>query len=163
MYGSNTKVHYGPYIKKLSIEKDIDESEAENEIRDILGIPRINEGWVSETELLNIVRRILPDNEVVHQATPKWLGRQRLDIFVPELQLAIEYQGLQHYQPVKYFGVEDGFNKTRERDALKTNLCTANDITLVTFRYDEQITTDLVRARLREPMVKFVKFPQTPL
>lgn len=163
MYGSNTKVHYGPYIKKLSIEKDIDEAEAENEIRDILGIPRINEGWVSETELLNIVRRILPDNEVIHQASPKWLGRQRLDIFIPELLLAIEYQGLQHYQPVTYFGGEDGFNKTKERDTLKAKLCTANDVVLVTFRYDEQITTDLVSTRLRESMGKFVKSPQTRL
>ena len=85
MYGSNVQVHYGPYIKRTAIEKNIDEREAENEIRDLLGIPHIGEGWVSERELLNIVKGIFPENEVVHQASPEWLGRQRLDIFIPEL------------------------------------------------------------------------------
>jgi len=37
MYGSKVKVHYGPYIKRIAVEKNIEEHEAENEIRDILG------------------------------------------------------------------------------------------------------------------------------
>jgi len=149
MYGSNVKVHYGPYIKKIAVEKDIDEREAENEIRDILGIPHIGEGWVSERELLNMVKDIFQGNEVVHQASPEWLGRQRLDIFVPDLRLAVEYQGHQHYEPVAFFGGEDGFRQTQERDRIKLKLCSENGIDLVFFRYDEVITRDLVESRIR--------------
>ena len=148
MYGSKVKVHYGPYIKRIAVEKDIDEREAENEIRDILGIPHIGEGWVSERELLNIVKGIFTKNEVIHQASPEWLGRQRLDVFIPELRLAIEYQGCQHYEPVPYFGGEDGFRQTQERDRLKAKLCSENGIMLVFFRYDEIITKELVETRI---------------
>ncbi|NIM04544.1 MAG: hypothetical protein GTN65_02750, partial [Armatimonadetes bacterium] len=92
----------------------ISRREAENEIRNVLGIPGIGEGWISEVELLNMVREILPEEEVVHQASPEWLGSQRLDIFIPSLRIAIEYQGRQHYEPVPFFGGDEGFRKTRE-------------------------------------------------
>ena len=153
MYGSNVKVHYGPYIRRTAVDKNIDEHEAENEIRDLLGIPHISEGWVSERELLNIVRDIFPENEVVHQASPEWLGRQRLDIFIPEFRLAIEYQGRQHYEPVPFFGGEDGFQQTQERDKLKTRLCSENGIIMVYFRYNESITHDLVESRIKKALL----------
>lgn len=152
MYGSKVKVHYGPYIKKIAVEKDIDEREAENEIRDILGIPHIGEGWVSERELLNMVKGIFPKNEIVHQASTEWLGRQRLDIFVPELRLAIEYQGRQHYDPVPFFGGEDGFQQTQERDKLKARLCSENGVTMVYFRYDEILTKEFVETRIKRTL-----------
>jgi len=148
MYGSKVKVHYGPYIKRIAVEKNIDEREAENEIRDILGIPHIGEGWVSERELLNMVKGVFPRDEVVHQASPEWLGRQRLDVFVPELRLAIEYQGRQHYEPVPFFGGEDAFPQTQRRDRLKERLCSENGVTVVFFRYDEIITRELVETRI---------------
>jgi hypothetical protein len=152
MYGSNVKVHYGPYIKRTAIEKNIDEREAENEIRDLLGIPHISEGWISEVELLNMVKGVLFNKEVVHQASPEWLGRQRLDVFVPELKLAIEYQGQQHYKPVPLFGGEEGFLRTLERDKLKAKLCAESGISLIFFRYDETITKALVETRIEKAL-----------
>ena len=152
MYGSNVNVHYGPYIKRTAIEKNIDEREAENEIRDLLGIPHIGEGWVSERELLNIVKDIFPENEVVHQASPEWLGRQRLDIFIPELRLAIEYQGQQHYKPVSLFGGEEGFKQTQERDKLKSKLCAENGVILIYLRYDESITRKLIETCIKKAL-----------
>ncbi len=113
MYGSKVKVHYGPYIMRVATEKNISQYDAENEIRDILGIPRINEGWSSEVELLNIIRNIFKDEEVVHQSSPDWLGRQRFDIFIPTQKIAIEYQGREHYEPVQYFGGEEAFKKRK--------------------------------------------------
>jgi len=149
MYGSDVMVHYGPYIKRTAIEKNIDQREAENEIRDMLGIPHVGEGWVSERELLNMVKDIFSEYEIAHQASPEWLGRQRLDILIPELRLAIEYQGRQHYQPVPFFGGEDGFQQTRERDRSKAKLCSENAVTMVFFRYDEILTRELVETRIR--------------
>jgi hypothetical protein len=139
---------------RTAIEKDIDKREAENEIREILGIPHISEGWISEVELLNIVRDIFPDKQVLHQASPEWLNRQRLDIFIPELNLAIEYQGQQHYKPVPLFGGEKGFLQTQEHDTLKTKLCAENDTKLIYFRYDEQINRKLVETRLKKHLLE---------
>lgn len=152
MYGSTVKVHYGPYIRKLAVERNIEESEAENAIRDVLGIPHIGEGWVSERELLYMVKGIFPKNDIIHQASPEWLGRQRLDVFVPELRLGIEYHGRQHYDAIPFFGGGEGLQKTRERDELKARLCSENCVTLVIFRYDETLTIEFVKARIERAL-----------
>jgi len=152
MYGSKVMVHYGPYIMRTAIEKDIDKHEAENEIRESLGIPRISEGWISEIELLNMAKALFSNKEVIHQASPEWLGRQRLDIFIPELKLATEYQGQQHYKPISLFGGEEGFLQTQKRDKLKSKLCAENGISLVFFQYDETITRKLVETRIKRAL-----------
>ena len=158
MYGSNTKVHYGPYIKRTAIENNIDEREAENKVRDLLGIPRINEGWISEVELLNIVKEVLSNKEIIHQASPEWLGKQRFDIFIPELKIAIEYQGQQHYKSIPLFGGEEGFLKTLERDKLKAKLCAENGVRLIYFRYDENINRSLVETRIKKLLTENTTF-----
>jgi len=127
---------------------------SENKYREMIGIPRIGEGWVSEVELLNLVRDILPGEEVVHQASPEWLGLQRLDILVPKRKLAIEYQGRQHYEPVAFFGGEEGFLRTQERDRRKAQLCDENGVTLIYFRYDEPISREIVEARMQKILTR---------
>ena len=149
-YGSNILVHYGPYISKMAIDNKIDKREAENLVRDILGVPRIGEGWLSEVELLNIIKDIFIAEDVIHQARPAWLGKQRLDIFLPERNLAIEFQGLQHFQPVEFFGGENGLRNTQRRDQLKAELCLSNNVKLIYFRHDEPITKNYVMKVLQQ-------------
>ena len=103
------------------------------------GIPAIGEAWVSETELLYRVRELLPDVEVVAHGQPKWLGRQHLDIWIPSRSVAIEYQGLQHFQPVGFFGGDEAFRRAQERDSRKRGLCEKNGICLVEIAYDQDI------------------------
>jgi hypothetical protein len=119
--------------------------DAENSAREESGIPRISEGWVAETELYYAVCRALPNTEVIHHARPTWLGKQHLDVFIPEYAVAIEYQGAQHDQPVEYFGGLEAFQATQRRDQVKMRLCNGNRIHLiyVTEGYD-------LRAVIRE-------------
>lgn len=154
MYGSPILVKYGPYIVKTTLEKGINQREAENEIRDRLEIPRIGEHWVSEVELLRIVRDIFPSEEVIHQASPEWLGRQRLDIFVPRLKLAVEYHGQQHFEPVDFFGGETGLHATQVRDARKAVLCAEHGVRLITFHYDEELTREMVFQRINKAAIR---------
>lgn len=128
--------------------------ESENKYRELLGIPRIGEGWVSEAELLNIVRSIFPNEKVLHQGSPEWLGLQRLDIYVPRLKLAIEYQGRQHFEPVSFFGGDEGFKRTQERDKRKADLCFNNGIQLLYFQYDETISKDMVEQKIKSALKK---------
>ena len=150
MYGSKALVNYGPYIYKTAAEKNISRRDAENEVRDILGIPRIGEGWLTEVELLHLVRAILKDEEVVHQASPQWLGHQRIDIYVPRLAIAIEYQGRQHYESIPFFGGDEALAANRARDQRKADLCRQHGVRMIYFRYDEMITRELVEARMRQ-------------
>jgi hypothetical protein len=104
---------------------------AENAVRDQLGIARVGEGWVSEVNLFHQLRDAFPDIRVRHQGRPRWLGRQSLDIFLPDYNVGIEYQGLQHAQPVTFFGGDETFAAQQERDARKQALCLENDCILI--------------------------------
>lgn len=55
-------------------------------------------------------------------------GVMKLDFYLPEYNVAIEYHGIQHFKPVSMFGGEDAFNKQRERDLRKYNLCKEHGI-----------------------------------
>lgn len=68
--------------------------------------------------------------------SPEWLGRQRFDISFPKYNIAIEYNGRQHYVPVKQFGGKIGFNKTIERDSLKKKKCIENNWSLFELKYN---------------------------
>jgi hypothetical protein len=123
--------------------------DSENKYRDMIGVPRIAEGWVREAELLHIIRDIFRREKVIHQASPEWLGLQRLDIYIPRHKIAIEHQGIQHYESVPFFGGEEGFLRTQKLDERKARLCSENEVSLVYFRYDEPIVREIVEARIK--------------
>lgn len=96
---------------------------SEDAYRESIGMPRVGEGWISETELFYKISEHFNDEEVIQHASPEWLGRQHLDIYFPKLNIGIEYQGAQHYEPIEFFGGQEAFEKTQERDARKKELC----------------------------------------
>ena len=75
---------------------------------------------------------------------------QSVDIYVPELRLAVEYQGQQHYEPVALFGGEMGFQLARARDDKKHALLAANNVELLRWRYDVPITMGALADRIVE-------------
>ncbi len=111
----------------------------ENEIREERELPKIGEGWISETLLFYKIKKSLKNYIVVHHGSPEWLGLQHFDIFIPELNIAIEYQGTQHQKPIEYFGGETAFKKGQERDERKKRLCEENNCTLFYVYPDDDI------------------------
>lgn len=69
----------------------------------------------------------------------QWLGRQMLDFYIPDLNIAIECQGVQHFKPIEYFGGEKEFGKIVERDQRKARLCEEEGVRLFYIRYDEDV------------------------
>lgn len=65
------------------------------------------------------------------------------DFYLPDYNLCIEYDGIQHFKPIEYFGGEVSFNETVKRDLIKTNYCIANNIHLLRIRYDENVVENL--------------------
>jgi hypothetical protein len=49
------------------------------------------------------------------------------DVYFPELNIAIGYQGIQHQKPIDFFGGEQAFIKNQERDYRKKQLCIENN------------------------------------
>lgn len=108
--------------------------EAENTLREERDIPRVGEGWVAETALFYEVRGAFPEETVIQHGRPKWLGRQHLDIFIPDRDVAIEYQGEQHDRPIAFFGGDEAYKKNVERDRVKLAKCRRNGVRVIYVR-----------------------------
>jgi hypothetical protein len=128
--------------------------DATNQVRDEFDIPRIGEGWANETYLFKLVSMLMDPvgAKVIHHYRPKFLSLLELDIFFEYngQKVGIEYQGQQHYEPVGYFGGEESFKQTQERDKRKKQLCDENGITLIYFDYGDTITQNLILERLKK-------------
>ena len=87
-------------------------------------------GHNSEIEVYRLLKQYYPNT--VYQFRDLWLGRQSLDIFIPEISVGIEYQGKQHFERSSLFGFDDEkFRKLVERDKNKKLLCLENGINLL--------------------------------
>lgn len=65
-----------------------------------------------------------------------WLGRQSLDFYLPEYNIAIECQGVQHYKPVDFGGKGEEsanqlFELNKKRDDKKLKKCLAHSIEML--------------------------------
>lgn len=141
-----------PEIPKLNLSCSLRKifRDAENTARESAGLPHVGEGWISEAQLLNFVSKAFPGEEVVHQGSPPWLGRQRFDIYFPEHNIAIEYQGAQHFEAIEVFGGEGGLKKTKERDAEKRRKCARNGCHLI------EVIPDYDESELLSKISKFI-------
>ena len=103
--------------------------------------------WKSEQKMYVLVVKYF--NNAVYQYKDEWLGLQSLDVYIPSLKIAFEYQGEQHYNVTDFFGGEEGLKNNQERDARKRALCLENGVTLIEWRYDEEITNENLATKLK--------------
>lgn len=71
------------------------------------------------------------------------------DFYIPNLNIAIEYDGRQHFEISEYFGGLDSFINTIIRDTIKNDYCRRNNIRLIRIPYwefdnIEEILSDLL-------------------
>lgn len=130
--------------------------EAENEFRINIGAKKVGESWISETELFYKIKNALTQVEVIHHGKPKWLGRQHFDIWIPEIDVAIEYQGVQHDKPIDFFGGLKAFEENKKRDVIKKQKAQENNVTLIEVRkdYDIENILDSLRSIISKKQIK---------
>ena len=108
--------------------------------------------WKSEELMYKCVEKVFKDSKVVQQYRPYFLstgkGQMSYDVYVVDKKIAFEYQGKQHYQPVEFFGGQKNFEEQQKRDKLKEELSKKNKIKLIYIRYDEDISTELIKEKL---------------
>ena len=92
-------------------------SKGENKIKDILSSLNIN--FFQQKTF----------NNLKHKSNLKF------DFFLPDYNCCIEYNGVQHYEPVKYFGGEKEFKEIQLRDSIKKQWCQENNIKLIEIPY----------------------------
>ena len=99
--------------------------------------------WKHELTLFRAVREKYPDT--LYQYRPEWLGRQSLDLYIPSIRTAVEYQGVQHYLPVEFFGGEEALSGRQALDQRKKQLCAENGVCLVEWPYSIDPTPRNIR------------------
>lgn len=120
----------------------------ENEVRLRFGYKKIGEKWRNETRLYYIVKKLYSNKKILRHFRPDFLNGLELDVFIEDFSLGIEYQGIQHFQPIKHWGGLEALKKTQFRDAQKKELCNKNNIKLIYFYYNENLTEELVKTRI---------------
>lgn len=89
----------------------------------------------SESSLEREIESLLLSNniEFERQKQFEWLGKQKLDFYLPKYNVGIECQGIQHFQSVKHFGGLPKFKIIAERDIKKYNACKDNNVKIFYF------------------------------
>lgn len=106
-------------------------------LQDLVEQGKISPRWKSEFSLYMLVKSYFPN--AVYQYRSDWLQGQSLDTFIPENNVGIEYQGIQHYESIDIFGGQDGLNETQKRDMVKREKCKEHNILLIEWNYSVEI------------------------
>ena len=111
-------------------------SRGERAIRDFLNLHSIE------------FKQEFSDKDCVH------VGRLKFDFAIfknDKLELLIEFDGIQHFEPVDTFGGEEEFKETQIRDNIKNEFCKKNNIPLLRIPYWELENIDnIVCSKLKE-------------
>jgi very-short-patch-repair endonuclease len=59
------------------------------------------------------------------------------DFYLPKYRTVIEFDGIQHHQPVEHFGGVDAYERLKINDKIKNDYCEDNFIELIRIRYDQ--------------------------
>ena len=81
----------------------------------------------------------------------KHIKQLLFDFYLPDMNVCIEYNGLQHYQPCDMFGGEEQFKTQQIRDNIKRQYCKDNGIKLIEIPYTYN-TKEKIEAYLKENM-----------
>ena len=73
----------------------------------------------------------------------KFKNKLRFDFYLPDNNMCIEYDGIQHFEPVEYFGGEDSLISNRIKDEIKNKWCSDNNTKLLRISYRENIEDKL--------------------
>ena len=66
----------------------------------------------------------------------------RFDFYLTDLNVTIEFDGLQHFVPIKRWGGETGFKKRQKNDNIKDIFCDLNNIRLIRIKYTDYNNID---------------------
>jgi len=96
----------------------------------------------------NKIKSFLENNNIKYIQQQKFIDCKNkknlpFDFYLPTKNIAIEFDGEQHYRVVKNWGGDLGFENRKIRDKIKTEYCINNNIQLIRIKYNENIDNKL--------------------
>lgn len=97
-----------------------------------------------------IIAKILRDNNIIFEKQKTFPGLRyknplHCDFYLPDFNLVIEYNGEQHYKPVKLWGGEEELQIIQLRDKIKKDYCLEHNINYLIIKYNENILEALIK------------------
>lgn len=95
-----------------------------------------------------LVKKILDEYNInyIHQYSfedCKYVNKLRFDFALLndkcEVFYLIEFDGIQHFMPIEFFGGDNGYENTKKRDNIKNEYCNNNNIKLLRLNYNMDI------------------------
>lgn len=82
------------------------------------------------------------------------------DIYLPNKNIIIECDGMQHFKSIDYFGGKNGFKLTRKHDNIKNNFCKNNNISIFRIPYIYDSFKD--KQKIESLVIEFIKTKIVP-
>jgi len=117
-----------------------------------------------ERLVYNTLLKEYPHLKVKHNTRPVWMRykdgtRLELDFYIPYLKVAIEVQGRQHYEFVKFFHRDESqFKKRKEYDDYKRFACLDRGVELYEISNKNELRIALLDIKKRTEFSKAKKF-----
>jgi hypothetical protein len=94
------------------------------------------------------IKQFLNDKNIIFESEKRFKECRNVltlpfDFYLPNYNTCIEFDGKQHFEPIKYFGGEKEFKKLQKRDQIKNEYCKNNNIHLIRIKYNENIKEKL--------------------
>ena len=90
------------------------------------------------------ITKLLEESNIIFETQKtfdncKNIRKLPFDFYLTNLNICIEYDGIQHFKAVDYFGGDIAFEKTKQNDQIKTEFCNSNNIKLIRVAFNENI------------------------
>ena len=94
---------------------------------------RLVEEWLKDQGMTYKIQHSFPDCVFLYPLSFDFVVWSK-----GEIKACVEYDGKQHFEPIAYFGGEEGFEQTQIRDSIKNEYCVKKRIPLIRIPYTEE-------------------------
>jgi very-short-patch-repair endonuclease len=95
-------------------------------------------------KLHTLLRQLFPTHKIVEEYT--FTNGLRLDFYIPDLNVAFEMDGEQHFEYIDHFHkTKSEYYISQNRDEQKDYICEQLGINLIRFRYDDELTIEAIQ------------------
>jgi very-short-patch-repair endonuclease len=102
-----------------------------------------------EEKLFELLQEYFPGKTVVKESS--FANGLRLDFYIPDLNVAFEFDGAQHEKYLDYFYKDKAsFYAAQNKDDQKEYICRQLGINLIRFNYDEDLDINLLANRYED-------------